>query len=205
LLVFLAGLAAAHDPLAGPASFDEHGVQLFFHLQGGGISADDPPPGADPENVYIEEGGGGISLGVGYAFTPHFALQLALGTLLHDTSVEDLEVRHASMVVEAHYRFLAGERARPYVFGGLGGTSLEATVEEYESEANGGVAVLGAGVQVFMTRHLLLDMAGRLDLINWDRVRIRRERADGSTIELEEPIDEDGGAAQIRFGLLWQL
>jgi opacity protein-like surface antigen len=203
----LLGAAAAAGAPAPPApgAFDEHGVRIGFQLQGGGIATEDPPPNHNPENVYIDDGGGGIAFHLGYAFTPCFALQLAFGTLVHDTSVEGLEVAHSSLVLEAHYRFLPGQRARPYVFAGLGGTTLEARSDDYDSEVDGGMAAVGMGMHVFMTRHLLLDLAGRLDLMNWDRIRMRRERADGTTIQLDRPVDESGLALDLRFGILWQL
>jgi hypothetical protein len=188
-----------------PGAFDERGVRLGFQLQGGGIASEDPPPDPNPESVFVEDGGGGVVLNLGYTFTPAFALQLAFGTLVHDTTVEDLQVAHTSLVLEAQYRFLPGERARPYLFAGLGGTTLEADSDDYDSEVDGGMAVVGAGMHVFMTRHLLLDLAGRIDLMNWERIRMRRERADGSTIQLDRPVDDGGLAAELRFGILWQM
>lgn len=205
--VWLAAAASVRAQGAGPAlgAFDEHGVRIGFQIQAGVIAAEDPPPDHDPEEVYIENGGGGVALHLGYTFTPSFALQLAFGAVIHDTTIEGLEVAHSSVVLEAHYRFLPGERARPYLFGGLGGTTLEADVDAYESEVNGSMAIVGAGMHVFLTRHFLLDIAGRIDLINWDRIRFRHEQANGTAILLDRPLDEDGGSVELRFGILWQL
>lgn len=178
---------------------------LDFRILSDHIGAEDPGPDSPQDAVFVEEQGGGVGLGVGYTFTPSFALRLALGGARHETTQEGVELVHASITLEAVARFLHGQRAQPYLYGGLGGATLEFTSGRFESRTSGGVAVLGAGVEYHLTRHLALDAGARLDLINWDRVEVSAEIPGGGEVRLEDPVDESGSAAKLLLGLVWHF
>jgi opacity protein-like surface antigen len=181
------------------------GWSVGFQFLSDFIGAEDPQPGSSTDAVFVEEQGGGGVLHLGYAFTPTFALRFAVAGARHETTKEDVEIDHLSATVEAVFRFLHGERAQPYLFGGLGGATLEFNSDVFDSKTSGGVAVLGAGFQYHLTRHLSLDLAGRLDLINWDKVEVSAELPGGETIRLEDPVDESGSAGKILLGVAWNF
>jgi outer membrane protein W len=169
------------------------------------VGAEDPGPASAPDQLFIDETGQGLALLGGYAFTPHFSTRLVLGTAVHRTTQSAVEVYHSSAVVEAHYRFLPRERARPYVFGGLGGSDIRSDQEGFHVQISGGVAVLGVGMLYNLTEHLVADLTLRLDQINWTTVKVTQDLPDGSSIQLQDPIEESGSAGKLLLGLVWQF
>ncbi len=169
------------------------------------IGAEDPGPGSDPNQLFFDEVGHGLLLHVGYSVSPAVALRLAGSAARHGTTQEGVEADNGSLVLEAHYRFLPGERARPYLFGGFGGTTIRVSTGDFDTETRGGVVDLGAGIFYGLTRHLYLDLAGRLDLVNWNEIRVTKELADGTTLELKDPVDDSGSEGRFLLGILWQF
>ncbi len=197
------GLCVAAVPRAISAQrpwAQDRGFTIGLQYQTDVIGAEDPAPGGDPDAVFIEEVGHGLSLNLGYTITPMFALRLAMGSAIHGTNWEGVEITRGSAMIEAHVRFLPQERARPYLVGGLGGTSLIDDRKGYDVETSGGVALLGAGVLFNLTEHFVLDFSTRLEMINWNKIKIRKELPGGTEIELESPVDENGSAATFRLG-----
>ena len=206
----LLALAASAPGAASAAAADEawgaeRGFALGLQLQTDVIGAEDPGPNAAPDQLFIEETGHGATVHVGYTFTPAFALRWSLGVAGHGTSRDAVEAYHSSSMLEAHWRFLPHERARPYLFGGLGGAVIETDAELYDSEIRGGAAVLGLGLLYNLTRHLLLDAQGRLDFINWNEAQLQLELPQGGTLELAAPVEDDGGALKFQVGVAWQF
>jgi opacity protein-like surface antigen len=197
--------------VAGPASAAEdtawgrdHGWSLGLHIVSDHIGAEDPGSASPPEAVFVDETGGGALVSVGYAFTPSFALRFVGGSARHETTRDGVEVNHASATIEAHFRFLPGERAQPYLFGGIGGATLRFDSEALDSKVEGGLAVIGAGAIYRLTRHLSLDLAGRFDLINWNTIEVTAELPGGGELRLEDPVDESG-SGKILFGVVWNF
>jgi len=199
-LLLLAGVPAAADSWG-----HERGWSIGVEALADFIGAEDPGPGSGANAVFVEEGGGGILLHLGYAFTPRFAMRLGAAAARHGTTRAGVEVDHASLTVEAHCRFLHGEPLQPYVFGGLGGAALEFTSGSLDSKTSGGEAVLGVGLLYHITRHLALDLAARLDLINWNTVEVTAKLPSGGEIRLASPVDESGSAGKLVLGLVWQF
>ena len=198
--------------VAGPVSATgdtalgrDHGWSLGLHVLSDHIGAEDPGSASPPEAVFVDEVGGGALVSVGYAFTPSFALRLAAGGARHETTHDGVEVNHASATIEAHFRFFPGERAQPYLFGGIGGASLRFDSEGLDSKVEGGLAVIGVGAIYRLTRHLSLDLAGRLDLINWNTIEVTAELPSGAELRLEDPVDESGSAGKILLGAVWNF
>lgn len=194
-------LAATPRAFSTPRHWgQDRGITVGLQYQTDIIGAEDPPAGADPNSVFVEEVGHGLSLNLGYTFTPMFALRLAMGSAIHGTNQEGVEITRGSGVLEAHLRFLPEERARPYLVGGLGGTRLVTDREAYDVETSGGVAVIGGGVLFNLTERFVLDLSTRLELINWEKVEVRMTTPGGTEVGLENPVDENGSAAIVRVG-----
>jgi opacity protein-like surface antigen len=169
------------------------------------IGAEDPGPESSPDAIYVNETGGGLAFHLGYAFTPVFGLRLTAIGAGHETTRDGISVSNASVTLEALVRFLHGKRFQPYALGGLGGATLQFNNEVLDTRTSGGTAVVGGGVQYHLSRHLALDLAGRLDLINWDKVEVTATLPDGSKAQLENPVDESGSAAKLMLGLVWNF
>lgn len=179
------------------------GFRLGAYLNGACIGAEDPVTTADPNDLYIEEDGGGIALLVGYRFSPLFSLNLTISSAMHETTQRDIEAYYGTFMIEGHFHFLPEERVRPYVLAGLGGVGLVVDTEGYESETRGGGMDLGFGMVWNLTDHLLLDTSLRLDIIEWDEVKFTRELPGGEEIKLIDPVEEEGGAGRFQLGLTW--
>ena len=196
-----AGVAAG----GGDGTVREPGFFLGAGLHASLIGAEDPPPGDESGGLYFDEAGPGLSLGLGYDFTPGFALRLAIASARHGTNQPSIEAAVSTVVIEAHVRLAPREPACPYLIAGLGGAGIRVDAGGFNSEVTGGVAVLGVGLLVDLTGHLRLDLSGRLDLINWDTVKVSRELPDGSEIRLEAPVDDSGSAGKLEAGLVWKF
>jgi len=207
MVTFAAGTACvfAGSALAQGAWTTNRGVAAGLSLHGEWLGAKEEGTDPDPDDLFVDENGGGGTLWLGYNFTPSVQLRLAAGGAEHDTS-EDVTLRHDVLSLELHYRFLPQSRFRPVLFGGLGGTTLSISTDEYDAEADGGMAVLGAGALLHASDHFIIESSVRLELINWNEVTLRREIADGTFIELVDPVGEgDGGAVRFDLGVGWEF
>ncbi|MBD3161258.1 MAG: outer membrane beta-barrel protein [Candidatus Latescibacteria bacterium] len=183
----------------------EAGFFLGLGIHASLIGAEDPPPGDEGAGLYFDEAGPGLSIGLGYAFTPGFALKLAVAGARHETNQPSIEAAVSTAVLEAQVRLAPREPACPYLIGGLGGAAIRVDTGGYDSEVSGGVAVLGAGMLLDLTANLHLDLSARLDLINWDTVKVIREAPGGAEVRLEAPVDDSGSAAKLEAGLVWRF
>ena len=212
LLVALAAILIGSLPLAGPSAAEtegvwaqERGFSLGLQLQTNAIGAEDPSGESDPNDIYVDEIGGGGTFYLGYTFVPSFCLRLALGVARHETTQDAVEAFYNTLAFEAHWRFLPQERARPYVYAALGGATFHLGTERYDSETSGGLAGLGIGLLYNVTRHLVIDVNTRLDLINWDEVNVTHQLPGGGEVGITAPIDDDGSAWRFQLGLEWEF
>lgn len=194
-------IEVTHSP-AQPMSWGREGFSIHLAFVSDNIGAEDPGPTSSAEQLFVDEHGGGAYLRVAYGFTPSVALGLSLAGAPHATTIEGQEVIHGTAAFDLRYTFLAHERARPYLEGGLGGATLVLDAEGYNVEVRGAVALLGAGVVHNLTPHLLLSAGARLEFINWTEISVRRDSG-GETLTLEDPVEDDGGAVKLLFGAGW--
>ena len=187
------------------AANDDRGFTLGLQYQTSMIGAEDPPADTGPNALYFDEVGHGISLVLGYRFTPSFELRLTGSTARHETTQDGVEAHYGNGVLEAHYQFVPEQQARPYLYGGLGGATIRVDTQGFESEIKGGLAVVGGGFAYSLSPHLVLDFSARLDLINWDETRVTFRGTDGSELTLEAPVDDSGSAAKLLLGLVWEF
>ena len=101
------------------------------------------------------EGGGGMFLTLGYAFTP------AIGVLLHGGAValnEEKERTLGGVELALRYSFASSGRSLvPYMEMGLGGFALEDSSENGSSELAGGSLSVAGGFNYFVTRRVALN------------------------------------------------
>jgi len=200
-VIVLASAGDAHVPET-PDWEPRPGVTLGLQLQSTRLSVRDTPPVPAEDRVLIAEEGGGAVLSVGYTFTPRFALLLAVSGSVHETDRPGRDVNLATAVLEAHYRIRTGTRWQPFFFGGLGGATVRFEDDDLDAKIRGGVAVAGAGVNLHLSRRWRLELAGRLDFINWDRIEVERP-TEGGRVILEDPVDEEGRAGKIHLGAVF--
>jgi len=197
---------ADDDALAEQSGWAQaRGFAVGLQFQGNFIGASDPDAETDENAIFIDETGGGATIHLGYTFVPAFALRLAIGMARHETTREAVEGFYNTVALEAHWRFLPQERARPYIYGALGGAGFMLDTDEYEGEISGGMAGLGFGLLYNLTRHLLIDLNTRLDLINWDEAKWTRDVPGIGEVSVSAPVDDDGSAWRFQFGLAWEF
>lgn len=192
---------ATEDP---PTWGQDRGLSIYFQLLNNQLGRTEPP--TDEITTFsITEGGKGLDLGVGYSFNPSFHLQMSAASAVHTTSQPEVDVFHTTLALEAHWRFLQEQRGRPYMFVGLGGSSLDVDRDGPTVKATGGVSLIGLGFLYNLTRRLVFDAALRADFINWNSVSVREQAPDGRWVQLDDPVEESGSAAKLRFGLRWEF
>ncbi len=211
LAIVLAGLAPLEPTSASagddalPCGSNACGFEIGLQLLTNVIGAEDPSPENDAGQLFLDEVGRGVALTLGYALTPQVALRFSLGAARHETTQRMVEAYHSAFAIEAHYRFLPHERARPYVLGGVGGSTIALSAGAFEAEMSGAAANFGIGMLYDLTQHLIADAGVRLDLINWSTVKVTHELPGGATLELEDPVDASGSAGKFLIGILWRF
>ncbi|MCK4414764.1 MAG: outer membrane beta-barrel protein [Candidatus Eisenbacteria sp.] len=212
LLVAFAAILIGSLPLAEPSAAgtegawaQDRGFSLGLQFQTNVIGAEDPSEEVDLNDIWLDETGGGCTLYLGYTFVPSFCLRLTLGSARHETTRDAVEAFYNTVALEAHWRFLPQERARPYVYGALGGAVFNLDTERYDSETSGGMAGLGIGLLYNVTHRLVIDFNTRLDLINWDAVNVTYQLPGGGEVGIKDPIDDEGSAWRFQLGLAWEF
>lgn len=205
LALFGASVAAAAAPAPVAAETTEwgqsRGWSLGIKYLVDGLGADASP---DPAKPAIDDMGAGLVLTGGYTFTPRFHVRLTAGSARHGTAVSDLEVERSLGTIEAHYRFMPGRQVCPYVLGSLGGNEVKADQGVNHVKFSGGMAGIGAGLLVGLSRHVAMDLTARLDGVNWNKAEWSQETS-GGTVKFEDPIEDSGGSARLELGFLWQF
>jgi len=183
---------------------DARGVSLSVHTYRHFLAGVDERP-ESPDDLVFEDDGRGLVLGVGYTFTPAAHLRLQLQAAGHETNVEDVNAARITALLELHYRLAAGSRVRPVLMAGLGATGVGITEESYDASVHGLAASTGFGILAHLSTHWSLELMTRVDLINWEETRVVIDRGEGVTETTTNPVEEDGAAASISFGVVWQL
>lgn len=160
---------------------------------------------SDPNAPHIDDMGGGLALAGGYTFTPHFHLGLTLGSARHATNVTGLDVEHGIGVFEAQYRFAPERQVTPYVAATLGGAGVRADHGADHLQISAGAAGIGAGVRVGLSTHVVMDVSGRLEAINWHDATWSHDLPDGSSVSYHGAVEESGGASRLQLGFFWDF
>lgn len=192
--------ALAQGGAAAPIWGQDHGFEIGFKYLLDGIGADEAD---NPLSPVIDDIGSGVVLSAGYTFVPRFHVRLTLGAATHQTNYPGLEMERSVATLEAHYRFMPDRQVCPYILGSLGGTDATADHGIDHVKFTGGMAGIGAGVLVGFTRHLSMDVTGRLDAVNWTKAEWSQDQPGGGSIHEEQAIEESGGSARLELGLVW--
>ena len=145
------------------------GFHIDVALNGSAIMIDDEDLGeSDDEN------GGGLSLGLGYNFTPKWGAILSFTGAAISSQDGDYTLGHADLA--ARYSFAAPTRSFvPYLEAGLSGIAAVASDEDVE--LSGGGVTGAAGFNYFFNRRVALDLNfkftwGELDTIKFGNTTI---------------------------------
>jgi hypothetical protein len=173
---------------------------------------DEREPGDSPEDVFIGENAPGGTFVFAYGFTPAFALRAAISGAQHESTEPDVDFQYGSVTIEASYIFRAESDVRPYVYGGLGIFDLESDngsgnvgllPASYDYGTHGPGMDFGGGLYSFIGNHFVFDAGLRFDLISWENETARWTVVDGSTVIVNDPVEESGAAAKLLLGAGW--
>lgn len=188
---------------AEAAAVDTEGLFVELAVNTNHLAAQDEEEAAASGSVFLGKNAVGGTILLGYGFTPSFAARLAISGAEHDTTDPEIKVSYGGLTLEGSYSFRAGQQVRPYIYGGLGGFSLQSTQDEYDYESTGPGIGFGGGVHSFLGEHFVLDAGLRFDYVNWEKQTATRKLSDGSLQVVETPVNESGGASKIVLGAGW--
>lgn len=200
-LVAALTVARAHAAGAEPEWGQDRGFSLGVQFMVDGLGTE----AGTPVSPVIDDMGSGLLLQGGYAFTPHFFTRVTLGGARHRTEVPGLNVQHSVGTIEAHYRFTPQRQVCPYVFGSLGGTDVRADQGRDHLKFTGATAGLGAGMLVGLTPRLGMDLTLRLEGVNWTKAEYSQDQPDGTTVKIEDAVEETGASTRLEIGFVWQF
>ena len=162
---------------------------------GNNIGEDD-----DLVSPLVDEEGDGGALQVGYLFSPNFQVRFYGSGATHKTDNPDVEILFSGALIEVVYLFNAGQRFRPYVFGGLGGFVAESQQGGFTYETEGSGASFGGGLHYFLNSYVSVHSSARFEAVNWETLRVTLDTGVG-TIGAVAPAEASGGAAKFTLGL----
>ena len=203
LLVMLSSAgSAAEDDSRPPGWSQERGFSIGLKFVADAIGASETPDQADPE---VDNFGSGLALVGGYSWTPHFHARLTIGSAIHGTSVDGLDVQHSFASFEAHWRFLPARPLCPYIFGSLGGSDVRADERANHVEFSGATAAVGAGLLCGFSRRWVVDFTARLEGVNWNKAEWSRDLRGGGTVRYRTGVEDAEGALRLEAGMLYQF
>lgn len=199
-----AAVAAVLWLLSSPAAAaDTEGWYVGVGLNASVVGANDPPDNAPSLSPFVKEEGGGLALTGAYGFTPGFAVRVVLNAAEHETTDPEVTVLFSGVTLEGAWYFNAGGALRPYLFGGVGGYELKSRRAGFRYRTTGPGTTLGLGALWFLGEHFALEAAVRADLIRWQESSAETDLADGGTVRVSAPLDEQGSAAKLLLGAGW--
>lgn len=201
-LSLVAAAALLGAPVTALAT-DTSGWMLGLDFSTSHADFADPTGTSSSNAVFIDDNGAGANLLFGYGFTRSFALRANLASAQHNTTDANTEFLISSGTIEAMYVFRDPRAFRPYILGGVGGFTARSRQDDFDFDVTGPGVVLGAGFAYFMTPRFAFDFAARGDFINWDTATATVTLPGGSTATAEAPIEEEGSAAKLLFGVNW--
>ncbi len=181
-LLLLSSTAAAE------VTEDDRGFSLGVTLIGSSLHVDTDAN----EDLFIDDGGGGLALDVGYRFNPTFLLELCVGAANHNTSDPAIDARFEEVQVLGYYRFSPGSAFRPYLKGGFGGYGLHVEEGSISTRVEGGGVALGGGFRYFFSPHFSIGLDLTHNIIRYDTATVSLEG-----FSYEWAIDEDGAATTL--------
>ena len=198
----LLALAVVAAPAAAPAATDGLHVGLVLHSSH--LDSTEESAETLPGTVFVDESGGGATLHVGWGFTPSFSLRFDLGGARHETSDRRVDFAYSTFTLDGRYLFRNPERARPYLFGGIGAMAARSRQGSLSYETTGPGIVFGGGLLWFATPRVSIDFMARADFVNWNKERATIDAGGGAGEEtVSAPIERDGFAGRLGVGAGW--
>lgn len=197
-LLILLGLAGGAGQAGASDSVDVENGNVNTYRQGwylsfglAGTKLDLEAGRQEVTALKVEEEGGGLEFGAGYAFDERFALQARLVASVHKTEREDVDAYLAQFQLDAVTHFRAGHRFQPFVAGGVGGAAFGVEGSDIENRSiSGGAIDFGGGLEYHLSPHFALTLDHRQSIQRFDNKRIE---VDGATTTLD--IESSGHTA----------
>jgi hypothetical protein len=190
--LLLACAASAHAQLAPEIRSHTRGVFLNAHLNGSAMNIEDSN---------TTESGGGIGFGIGYGFTPSFALFLNLdaGAITPGGNDPDYTLGHVDL--GGRYTFGgSAARWRPSVDGAVGVrvAMWDNVGGSGDVELSGASFNVGGGVGYYFNPSLALSMGLRLGFGSFTDIKVN-----GTTFSLDEDDRIRATTSRFNAGLAW--
>jgi len=198
MLAVTAFTPASADRGEDPA--ETEGFMLGLNVHASVIGAEEPTGSVSSNEVFVDEDGGGVTFLLGYGFTPAFALRFTASASEHKTTNPGIDVLYSNAIIEALYIFRAGRPFRPYLFGGIGGFNIESRNDPFRYTTEGPGTDLGAGFLFFPEKHFAIDVALRLEFVNWEKATAELLLG-GDSFTVETPVEDEGSALKFLFGI----
>lgn len=155
----------------------------------------------DAVEIIVDETAPGAGFQAGYLITPGFMLRLYGAAADHATNDAGIDLRFGGGTIDAVFLFRAGHGTRPYLFGGLGGYSLESRRGRFTYKTEGPGAAFGGGVQAMLGARVSLHGSWRIERVYWKEASATYIAPGGGTTTITVPIDESGWANKFTLGL----
>jgi hypothetical protein len=190
--LLLACAAPAHAQLGPEIRSHTRGVFLNAHLNGSAMTTEDSN---------TTESGGGIGFGIGYGFTPAFALFLNLDAATIRPGRSDPDYNLGHLDVGGRYTFGgSAARWRPSVDGAVGVrvAMWDDVVGVGDMETNGASFNVGGGLGYYFNPSLALSMGLRLGFGSFTEVKVN-----GTTFSLDGDDRISATTSRFNVGLAW--
>lgn len=172
-------------PAAAQQQYKTAGFQLGAALNGTGLQVED----ADEA-----ESGGGLSLRLGYGFTPRVSV-FAQGT---GATMEDGDYSLGHFDLGVRYLFSTA-RLRPFVQGAVGGRAAQMELGGTDVELGGAALTLGGGLEYAFGRTAGLDVGLDYSFGKFDQARV-----DGGAWEDMGSESFSATSARFNVGVVWR-
>lgn len=172
LVLLVAPLASAQRGGAPSTASNTEGLFLQLALDAQSLNYNE-------DNFQDTDDGGGLSLRVGYGFSPLFTLYGGLSGATVDgetNGVINNDYTFAAGEIGARFNFRRGRALRPYLDVALRGAT--ASDDESDLEFRGGGVAFGGGLAYFVSPTVALDGALRIGGGGFDEVDFGRLSAD---------------------------
>lgn len=123
----------------------------------------------------------------------------------HATTVPDVKVLHASVSLDLLYLFREGRELRPYLCGGVGGSTLQSTRDDLTFDTTGPSMSFGLGAFWWFSDQFSLHGQARFVAVNWNQTVATLERPDGSTVTTRTWIQDSGVAGTAALGVAFRF
>lgn len=199
-LAVAAALLAAAAPAVAQSRTPVRSTGFILNIRLGGTNY-------SPKDADGSTGGGG-GIGLGWAFTPNFAVLLAGDggafkvSDISDNGDADMTLAHGDLL--ARYSFHSPTSIYvPYLEGGYTrrafstNDEVEIDGDNGKFEYSGNAFTVGGGINFFFNQALALDLGARVSLGKFDTIKFR------GTSVTDDALEQDATTTRFSVGLTW--